>query len=39
MIRDKLHYENRIAALKAKGEMKNLRLIRKAERALRRLEN
>lgn len=37
MVRDRLHYENRIATLKAKGEMRNLRLIRKAERALRRL--
>jgi hypothetical protein len=36
MVRDKLHYENRIAILKARGEIKNLRLIRKAERALRR---
>lgn len=38
MIRNKLYYENRIATLKTKGEMRNLRLIRKAERALRKLE-
>lgn len=38
-MRNKLHFENRIAILKAKGEMKNMRLIKKAERQLRKLQN
>lgn len=35
MNRSILHFENRIAKLKATGEMKNTNLIRKAERQLR----
>ena len=37
-MRNKLYYENRIAILTAKGEMKNARLIAKAKRKLRQLE-
>lgn len=32
MIRSVLHYENRIARLKTSGEMKNINLIKKAQR-------
>lgn len=39
MNRNELYYENRIAALTAKGEIKNLRLIAKAKRKLRQLKN
>lgn len=35
MIRNILHYENRIDRLKTSGEMKNLNLIKKAERQKR----
>lgn len=38
MNRSILHFENRIAKLKATGEMKNTNLIRKAERQLRKRE-
>lgn len=38
MNRSILHFENRIAKLKATGEMKNANLIRKAERQLRKRE-
>ena len=38
MIRNILHYENRIDRLKTSGEMKNLNLIKKAERQLRKRE-
>ena len=37
-MRNKLYYENRIAILVAKGEMKNAKLIAKAKRKLRQLE-
>lgn len=38
-MRNKLYYENRIAILTAKGEMKNAKLIAKVKRKLRQLEN
>ena len=34
-----LHYENRIAILKSRGEAKNDKLIKKMERKLRTLRN
>lgn len=37
-MRNKLYYENRIAKLKAKGEVQNRALIAKAKRKLRQLE-
>ena len=37
-MRNKLYYENRIAKLKAKGEVRNSALIAKAQRRLRQLE-
>ena len=37
-MRNKLYYENRIAKLKAKGEVQNKALIAKAKRKLRQLE-
>lgn len=37
-MRNKLYYENRIAKLKAKGEVRNRALIAKAQRKLRQLE-
>ena len=37
-MRNKLYYENRIAKLKAKGEVQNRALIAKARRKLRQLE-
>lgn len=37
-MRNKLYYENRIAKLKAKGEVQNRALIAKAQRKLRQLE-
>ena len=37
-MRNKLYYENRIAKLKAKGEVQNRALIAKAQRRLRSLE-
>ena len=36
MVRSVLHYENRIDRLKTSGEMKNINLIKKAERQLKR---
>lgn len=36
MIKSITHYENRIARLKASSEMKNINLIKKAERQLKR---
>ena len=36
-MRNKLYYENRIAKLKAKGEIQNRALIAKAKRKLRQL--
>ena len=35
--RTKLHYENRIAKLKAKGEVMNVKLIKKAQRQMNKL--
>jgi hypothetical protein len=35
--RTKLHYENRIAKLKAKGEVMNDKLIKKAQRQMNKL--
>lgn len=37
-MRNKLYYKNRIAKLKAKGEVQNRALIAKAQRKLRQLE-
>ena len=37
-MRNKLYYENRIAKLKAKGEVQNRALIAKARRKLQQLE-
>lgn len=37
-MRNKLYYENRIAKLKTKGEVRNRALIAKAQRKLRQLE-
>lgn len=34
-----LHYENRIAILKSRGETKNDKLIKKMERKMRALQN
>lgn len=38
IIRDILHYENRINLLRARGEIMNAKLIKKMERKIRKLQ-
>lgn len=38
MIRDILHYENRINLLRSRGEEKNMNLIKKCQRKIRQIK-